>query len=123
VSNSSAFRLTGGAADKIRSKITTTDATDVAGSATAQTPVVWFQCNEVAGGTPNLTVAIYNAGTTTSTYLGDGTSAWVAKAMTANQSVTFGEGFVLEKNEFLRITISAGSVDVVGLALLNNELA
>jgi hypothetical protein len=119
----SAFVLSGGAADKIRSKITTTNATDVAGSAKAQTSVVWFQCNEVGGGTPNLTVAIYNADTTTSTYLGDGTSAWVAKAMTAKQSVTFREGIRLEKNEFLRITISASSVDVVGIALLSNDLA
>lgn len=118
---SGAFQLTGGAADRIRSKITTTTPTDVAGSATRQTPVVWFQCNEVAGGTPNLTMEIYNAATTTSTYLGTGGFTWIAKAMTAKQSVLFSEGVMLEPNEFLRITISSGSVDVVGLALLSND--
>jgi hypothetical protein len=119
--STSAFVLTGGAADRIREKITDTVAHDVAGDSTRQTPVVWFQVNEISGGTPNLTVAVYNADTTTSYFLGTGGSTWNAKAMTAKQSVTFNEGIMLEKNEFLRVTISASAADVVGLALLSNN--
>jgi hypothetical protein len=115
---SGAFQLIGGAADKIRQKLTTTAATVVAGSATLQTAVVWFQCTEMAGGTPNLTIEVYDAATTTSYYLRN------AKAMTAREGIPFEAGIVLNPNEFLRITASvANQVDVVGLSLLNNSLS
>lgn len=114
---SGAFQLTGGAADKIRQKLTTTSATVVAGSATLQTTVVWLQCTEIAGNTPNLTIEVYDAKTSTSYYLRN------AKAMTAKESVLFEAGIVLSPNEFLRVTASAANqVDVVGLSLINNSL-
>lgn len=120
---SGAFVFQGGAADKIRQKLTTTAATVVAGSADYQTGVVWFECNEIAGGTPNLTVEIYNASTLVSYYLGISGVTYILKALTAKQSVFFEAGIVLEKNEFLRVTASAADqVDVVGLALLGNAL-
>lgn len=114
---SSAFQLIGGAVDKIRQKLTTTSPTVVAGSADYQTAVVWFQCTEIAGSTPNLTIEVYDADTTTSYYLRN------AKAMTAKEEVRVIEGLALQPNEFLRITASAANqVDVVGIALLGNAL-
>lgn len=114
---SGAFQLAGGAADKIRQKLTTTNPTVVAGSTTLQTAVVWFLCTETTGGTPNLSIEIYDAATATSYYLRQ------AKAMTAKESFLFEAGIVLNPNEFLRITASAANqVDVVGLSLLNNSL-
>lgn len=114
---SGAFVLNGGAADKVRQKLTTTAATIVAGSVDYMTGVVWFACTEITGGTPNLTIEVYDASTTTSYYLRN------AKAMTAKETVFFEAGIVLNPNEFLRITASAANqVDVVGLALLNNAL-
>lgn len=114
---SGAFQLVGGAVDKIRQKLTTTAATVVAGSADYQTAVVWFQCTEITGGTPNLTIEIYDANTLTSYYLRN------AKAMTAKEEVRVTEGLALQPNEFLRITSSAANqVDVVGIALLGQAL-
>lgn len=115
---SGAFQLVGGAADKIRQKLTTTNPTVVAGSATLQTAVVWFLCTEIGGATPNLSIEVYDASTTTSYYLR------LAKPMTAKESVLFEAGIVLNVNEFLRITAgTANQIDVVGLSLLNNSLS
>lgn len=114
---SGAFQFVGGAADKIRQKLTTTGATAVAGSADYMTSVVWFACTEITGGTPTLTIEVYDASTTTSYYLRN------AKAVTAKETVFFEAGIVLNPNEFLRITASAANqIDVVGLSLLNNAL-
>lgn len=115
---SGAFQFTGGAADKIRQKLDVTTPVIVAGSADYITGIVWFACTEITGGTPNLTIEIYDANTSTSYYLRN------AKAMTAKEQVFFEAGIVLNPNEFLRITSSvANQVDVVGLSLLNNALS
>lgn len=114
---SGAFQLVGGAADKIRQKLSTTNPTVVAGEALLQTAVVWFTCTEIAGATPNLSIEVYDAATGLSYYLRN------AKAMTARETVLFEAGIVLNPNEFLRITSSAANqVDVVGLSLLGQAL-
>lgn len=110
---SGVFRIAGGAIDRIRTKLNSTSPVDVAGSADRPTPVMWFQCTEISGNTPNLTIAIYNATTTSTYYLRN------AKAMTAKEEILFEAGIRLEKNEFLRITASAANqVDVVGQTIL-----
>lgn len=120
---SGAFTLAGGAVDKIREKITVTTPVVVAGSADYQVGVVWFQCNEIGGATPSLTVEIYDASTSTSYYLGINGTTYRAKALVMAQSVFFEAGIVLNPNEFLRITVSAADqVDVVGLSLLPNAM-
>ena len=112
----SPFVLPGGAVGPIHTKLTTTGATVVAGDAEYQIPVVWFQCTEISGNTPALTIEVYNATTGLIYYLRN------AKAMTAKEEV-FKEGIFLDKNEFLRITASvANQVDVVGMAGLGNTL-
>lgn len=120
---SGAFTLAGGAADRIRQKITVTTPVVVAGSADYQVVVVWFQCNEIAGMTPSLTAEIYDANTGDIHYLGINGTTYKTKALTMLQSVFFDAGIVLNPNEFLRITASAANqVDVIGLSLLGNAL-
>jgi hypothetical protein len=111
---SSAYNIIAGTPTPIAVKLTTTDPTAIAGSATARTHVVWFQCAEIAASTPALTVEIYDG--TTSFYLRN------ALAMTAKQEVRFENGITLEKGQFLRVTAGAANqVDVVGMALLNTQ--
>ena len=110
---SGAFQFAGGAIDQLRTRLSTTNPTNVAGSPDRRTPVVWFQCTETSGNTPSLTIELYNAT--------DGTSYFLrsAKNMTAREQVFFEAGIMLEKNEFLRITASpANQVDVVGQSIL-----
>ncbi len=109
------YSLVGGAVDRIRFNLTGAVTTDVAGSATFRTPVMWFQCTEVSG-TPTLAYGIYNTGT--SVY----TSLRKAVALTSGQEVLREHGLMLEKNEFLRMTISGGAVDVAGQTLLGGAL-
>lgn len=119
----SAFYLLGGATDTIRQQVGLTTPIVIAGSANAMTGIVQFQCNEVAGATPLLTVEIYNADTLLSYYLGANGVTYKAKALTAGQSVLFDTGWTLSPNEFLRVTVNAANqVHVVGLSLLNNAL-
>lgn len=112
---SSAYNIIAGTPTPIAVKLTTTDPTNIAGSATARTHVVWFQCAEIAGATPTLTVEIYDG--TTSFYL---RNALVFAS--ARSSVVFENGVTLEKGQFLRVTAGAADqVDVVGMALLNTQ--
>jgi hypothetical protein len=114
---SSAYNIIAGTPTPIAVKLTTTDPTAIAGSATERTHVVWFQCAEIAGATPTLTVEIYNAATTTSYYLRNALAFASGRA-----SVLFENGITLEKNQFLRVTAGAANqVDVVGMALLNTQ--
>ena len=110
------YQFPGGSASLVGFKITTTDPTAIAGSATEQTRVAWFQVTEIAGGTQTLTVELYDANTTTSYYLRN------ALAMTAKGAYLFETGYPLGINQFLRVTTgSANQVDVV-VAVLNPAL-
>lgn len=114
---SGVFQLAGGVADKIRQKLTATTPTVVAGSADNQTGVVWLACTEITGGTPNLSIEVYDASTSTSYYLR------YQKAMTARETFIFEAGLLLNPNEFLRVTAgTVNQIDVVGMALMGNAL-
>lgn len=109
----SSFTQPFGPPTPIKFKLTTTAATAIAGHASYATRVAWFQCTEITGATPNLTIEIYDG--TTSFYLRN------AKAMTAKEEVLKDQGFTLDPGSFLRVTASAANqVDVVGMAALNN---
>jgi hypothetical protein len=90
--------------------VDTTDATKG-----GQVAIPWFQVNENAGSTPSLTVELFDG--TTSYYLGTGGVEWRAKAMTAGQSVTFSDGYIVPNGWKLRVTSSdaAGKMDVIGM--------
>ena len=104
------FQVTGSATLAI--KLTTTNPTAIAGDPVKSTRIDWFQCAEISGGTPNLTVEIYDG--TTSVYLRK------TKAMAANEEVLRTQGFTLDPGKFLRVTASiANSVDVTGVAVLS----
>jgi hypothetical protein len=109
------YSLVGGAVDRIRNNLVGAGTTDVAGSTTFRTPVIWFQCTEVSG-TPTLAYGIYNSSTTVYTSLRK------AAALSAGQEVLREHGLMLEKNEYLRIIINGGAVDVVGQTLLGGAL-
>lgn len=95
-------------------KLSTTSATVIAGSADHGELVDWFQCTEIAGGTPNLTIELYDG--TTSYYLQN------AVAMTAKQSILKTHGIALHKGWYLRVTASvANQVDVVGAKVLSRS--
>ncbi len=100
--------------DVIAFKLTTTNPTAIAGSATSKTFVDWFQCTEITGATPNLTIEIYDG--TTSFYLRN------AKAMTAKEEVLKNQGFSLDKGSFLRVTAgTANTIDVTGVQVLRQQ--
>lgn len=114
---SSAFQLTGGPVESLKVKLTTTAPTIIAGSSLYMTGVIWFQCTEITGATPNLTVEIYDDNSGVRYYLRN------AKAMTPKEEVKFIEGLTLQPNEFLRVTASAANqVDIVGISLLGGAL-
>lgn len=76
--------------------------------------VAWFQVNEVANATPNLTVDIYDG--TNAHYLGDDAGVtWVTKAVAAKTSYRFTYGIIVPKGSLLRVTSSAGGVHVIGV--------
>ena len=76
--------------------------------------VPWFQVNENAGSTPSVTVDLYDG--TTAYLLGTGGAVYKTKALTAGQSVTFSEGYVVPKGWKLRVTSNnaAGQITVAG---------
>jgi hypothetical protein len=76
--------------------------------------VPWVQCNEDAGGTPSLTLDLYDG--TTAYVLGAGGVTYNAKALTAGQSVTFSEGIHVPVGWSLRAKSSdaAGKITIVG---------
>ena len=92
-------------------KLTTTGATIVAGDASRPTLVDWFQCTEIAGRTPTLSIELYDG--TTSVYLRN------SKAMLANEEVLRTQGLALNAGQYLRVTASvANQVDVTGTVVL-----
>ena len=101
------FSFTGGALLTKAAKLSTTAATTIL-STTQRTNVLSIVCTEIAGGTPNLTVEVYDTANTTSYYVRN------AKAMTAKETYIFNEFLVVPANWALRVTSSvADQVDVV----------
>ncbi len=110
----SVFVVAGGIVTSIAVKLDSTDVTEIAGSDDFTTRVAWFQCTEITGATPDLTVELYDG--TTSVYLR------YQQAMTANGSVKF-EDIALNKGQKLRVTAGAANqIDVVGLTFVDNAL-
>jgi hypothetical protein len=103
------FHFPGGPANPIRQIITGTSATviNIGASGAEGRQIVYFRCSEYAGGTPNLTVEIFDG--TTSYYLGSNSFTWKAKAVTALQSLLFDDGYVIPQGSSLRVTASVGS--------------
>lgn len=116
----SIFQFSDGSADNLTKKITGNSVTDIVDATTGTIHVAWFRVSENNGSTPNLTVELYDVANTTSYYLGDTTNfTWVAKAVTAKQSVLFDQGYVVQYGWKLRVTSSdaAGRFDVTGVRL------
>lgn len=113
----SLFSFPGGSANPIRQIITGTGVTVISlGTAVRNHNVALFRVSEYAGGTPNLTVEIYDG--TTSYFLGSGGFTWNVKALTALQSLLFDDGYAVPAGSSLRITCSvANSVVVTGLVV------
>lgn len=111
----SAFAYPGRSAQQIATIITGTGATAFAGNATGAVQVSWFQVTEIAGGTANLTLDLF-----------DGTTAYVfhrLTPLTAGQELMYGRGWWLPPSWFLRATCSVGSnISIVGLQSLPGQL-
>lgn len=116
----SVFQFIADKPQPILKKITGNTATTIVDATNNSKWVPWFEVNENAGGTQNLTVTITDG--TTSYYPsgepGDGSNSviYVAKAVTANLSLKFREGYVIPKSFSLKITSSdaSGKFDVIG---------
>jgi hypothetical protein len=112
----SVFQLAGGTSDPIAIKLTTTSPTVIAEAVVgnSRVSVPWFQCTEIAGSTPNLTIDILKPDSSV-VYLRN------AVAMTAKQQVSFNEGILLLPGWKLRVTASAvDQVDVTGIRLIGS---
>lgn len=109
----SAFSFPGGVPQEIAVSLTSTSATDLAGSsAVGRTAVAWVQLSEIAGGTPTVSLYRYDANTSSSVYL------FKNRVFDPGETVMYGEGMILAKNQFLRASSSAANqVDVYGLAV------
>lgn len=109
----STFHFPGGAANLLKQIITGTGITTISLGSDPGRAISWFRVNEYAGGTPTLTVEIYDG--TNRFYLGSNSFTWNAKAMTALQSLLFDEGYPLPQGSSLRITSNvANNVLVYG---------
>lgn len=117
----SVFVFEGGSAEEINIKVTANTAKVIV-DATVEGPkrVSWFDVSENNGSTPTVTVEIWDG--TTSFYLGSGSFTWVAKAVTAKQSVRFDQGYVIPLGSQLRVTSNdaSGRLDVTGIVLSQN---
>lgn len=116
----SPFQFPGGSANLVRQNLNLTTPTIItlgqSGTGQGQFNVVWLRCNEYAGGTPSLTVEIYDVTNTISYYCGSNGFTWKAKALTALQSVLFDDGIVVPNGHQLRVTASvANQVMVMGV--------
>lgn len=118
VSPGSAFAFPGRSGTPILANIAVTTPVQVAGDSTRAMQIVWFQVTEIAGGTGNLTIDIYDANTSTAYVLQP------LAAMTAKAQYFYGRGFWLNPNQFLRITTGTiNTASVIGLATIPQQLA
>lgn len=109
------FQAQIGGLQEVTVKVTGSTATTIVDGTDEAWYVPWLQINENAGGTPSLTLDLYDG--TTAYYLGAGGVVYKAKALTAGQSVTFSEGIVVPAGWLLRATSSdaAGKFEAVGV--------
>lgn len=110
------YQFPGGSASIVGFKLTGTSAVEIAGSSTEPTRVAWFRITEIAGGTGNLTIEVYDAATLTSYYIR------YAAAMAAKATLLFEEGYPLGKNQFLRVTTGTANTADVLVCTLNPAL-
>lgn len=115
----SPFTFPGGAPNFFKQKISVTTPTIItfgqSGTGQGQFNIVWLRCNEYAGGTPNLTVEVFDVANVVSYYLGSGGFTWNAKGLTTLQSVLFDDGIPVPNGHQLRVTASvANNVIVTG---------
>lgn len=117
----STFILNDGQSSGIATKITGSAPVVIIDGTKGQASVAWMRVNENSGATPNLTVELYNVATGVSIYQGDSVvnATWVAKAVTAKQSVAFTEGIIVPLGQQLRVSSSdpAGKFDVTGIKI------
>lgn len=98
--------------------ITDDTVTTVLDAADAPITVTDFEINEIAGGTQNLTVEVYDG--TSSRYLSDDAgTTWKAKAVTAYKGYKFTRVVVIDKGSKLRVTSSSGTG---GFHVIGNKL-
>ncbi len=120
----SVFSFIGGGSDPIYVHISDTAANVIVDTTGATTGgnrhVAWFQVNEASNGTPTLTVDLYKPADGSLRYLGSGGFTWKSKAMTAYQSLTFNEGYDVPLDWQLRVTITSGTADVIGIKVGRN---
>lgn len=101
------YTVTGGALYPERVKLTSTDPTVIYDASEKSALVVSILAVEIAGGTPNLTLEVYDTKTSTSYYIRN------AKAMTAKEQVQIDRLDPLKVGEQLRATASvANQVDI-----------
>lgn len=118
---SAIFAYNDGAANAISFRIVNNVATpivDTTGPTTGGAiQVPRFEINENSGGTPSITVDLYNPTTTELRYLGSGGVTYAVKALTAYQSVVFEGSYVVPNGWQLRVTSNnaGGLVDVIGI--------
>lgn len=112
------YQVQAGATEEITLKLTTSTVTTVVeGSDTdGAWYVPWLQCNENAGGTPSLTLDLYDIANTTAYLIGAGGVTYNVKALIAGQSVTFSEGITVPIGWRLRAKSNnaGGQIDIVG---------
>lgn len=109
------FTVQGYALNPIKQIISATSATVIATGSLKTVSIPFFRISEYAGGTPNLTVEIFNTVTSARYYLGASSFTWNTKAVTALQSLLFDDGYDLDLNDQLRVTCSvANNVLVTG---------
>lgn len=119
----SLFNLPIGSVQEIATKITDNSATVIVGGTDDAWYVPRLVVGENNGGTPNLTVDIYD-GSTAYYQGGEAGSLWNAKAVTAKQAVIFLDLYI-PANWTLRVTSSDGSghFDVTGVTAVVTKIA
>lgn len=90
-------------------KLTGNTATTVLPGVKQTVTILSVECTETNGGTPNLTIDVYDTANTTAYYKKN------AQAMTAKQTVLYDEPFTIPNGWVLRVTSSdaSGHVDVM----------
>lgn len=100
------YTIQGGTLLPARVKLTSTSATDIVSATNSGLTIVEIIATEIAGGTPSLTLEVYDG--TTSYYLQN------AKAMTARERIVLSLLLPLKTGEKLRATASsANQIDIM----------
>ncbi|CDP52352.1 hypothetical protein [Devosia sp. DBB001] len=106
------YNVSGGNLLPAWTKITSAGAKDILDLGT-RAGVLSIMVTELSGGTPNLTLEVY-----------DGTNSYFLryqKPMAAKETFVFNEPFGLDPNQKLRVTVSAGNADVCVIYINPNQ--